>query len=376
MSTPDHPDSQTPSAGFLVSPAAHASSRRDPPGEIEKIAGCMWSVSSILLFLFGAVLVFVGGYFIVIRPALLTEDLRYLGASPAQVEAALPHLATWLGYVFRVLGGYIAATGILMMALAATAFRDHRLGAAIAAGVAGALSIGLMTAVNFVIESDFKWVLSGIAALWACSIIRSSIEALRTRASSLPVDQGATAGLSAALRGYERQYFEAVTLDASAEDVFAFADDFTRLSSHMGKSSAMMMGSSMKTSFDEGGGQAIGSHVRMTGRMLGIELFLDEVVREREPPRRKAWETVGTPRLLVIGGYRLGFDIAPIGQRTVLRVFIDYNLPFSFGQRLLGRVFGPVYAKWCVRQMVDGAAAALLRGIEFRAMSICSSAIW
>ena len=165
--------------------------------------------------------------------------------------------------------------------------------------------------------------------------------------------------LPAALLGYERQYSEIVALDANAEEVFAFADDFTRLSSHMGQSSAMMMGSSMQTSFDEGRGQAVGSHVRMTGRMLGIDLLLDEVVREREAPLHKAWETVGTPRLLVIGGYRLGFDITSIGQRSVLRVFIGYNLPTQPAQRLLGRLFGPVYAKWCVRQMVNGAAASL-----------------
>src|SRR4051812_34553551 len=63
-------------------------------------------------------------------------------------------------------------------------------------------------------------------------------------------------------------------------------------------------------------------------------------------------ETAGTPRLLVIGGYRLGFDLASSGEQADLRVFIGYDLPSSPGQRLLGRILGPVYAKWCVRQMV------------------------
>jgi hypothetical protein len=35
----------------------------------------------------------------------------------------------------------------------------------------------------------------------------------------------------------------------------------------------------------------------MSGKVVGVDLFLDEVIREREPPRRKVWETVGTPRL-------------------------------------------------------------------------------
>ncbi len=172
------------------------------------------------------------------------------------------------------------------------------------------------------------------------------------------VDQGQSPEPLASLRGYERQYSSGVVLKASAEQVFAFADDFAKLSSHMGTSSLMMMGSSMQTSFDEDRGQLVGSRVRMTGRMLGIDLALEEVIQVREPPRRKEWETIGHPRLLVIGDYRLGFEIASVGEYANLRVFIGYNLPSSPGLRLLGYIFGPVYARWCVRQMVDGARAS------------------
>ncbi len=172
MSMQDHPHNRMFEGGLAVSRAGAVSSRQDLGNQATKAAGRTWSMSSILLFLFGTILVVVGAYFIVIRPALLPEDLRYLGASQAQIETAAPRLAAWLGHVFRVLGGYIAATGILTMALAATAYRQHRRSAAIAAASAGAVSIGLMSAVNFAIGSDFKWVLSAIAALWACSIVR------------------------------------------------------------------------------------------------------------------------------------------------------------------------------------------------------------
>jgi hypothetical protein len=314
------------------------------------LAGSRWSASSISLFAFGVMLVVVGAYFMLIRPPLLPEDLRYLGTSRTALDAAFPHLTLWLNHVFLVLGGYISATGMLTMALAATAYRQQRLSAAIAAIAAGAASIGLMTAVNFAIQSDFKWVLAAISAVWACSIVLYGVETLR--ASS---NRDSAADLPASLNNFERHYAETVTLDAKAEDVFAFADDFTKLSSHMDKSSMMMMGSSMQTSFDEGLGRAVGSHVQMSGKILGRTLFLDEVVRQREPPHRKEWETVGTPRLLVIGSYRLGFDVSTTGKRANLSVFIGYNLPATPGQRLLGNILGPVYAKWCVRQMIDGA---------------------
>jgi hypothetical protein len=73
------------------------------------------------------------------------------------------------------------------------------------------------------------------------------------------------------------------------------------------------------------------------------------------PPRHKAWETVGNPTLLVIGNYRLGFDIASRGNSSDLRVFIDYDLPPSPKLRWLGNLLGPIYAKWCVGQMARSA---------------------
>jgi hypothetical protein len=79
-------------------------------------------------------------------------------------------LASWLTHVFRVMGGYIAATGTLAFTLAITAFRDRRPAAAIGTAVAGGLSIGWMTAVNFMINSDFKWVLPAMALIWTASI--------------------------------------------------------------------------------------------------------------------------------------------------------------------------------------------------------------
>lgn len=156
-------------------------------------------------------------------------------------------------------------------------------------------------------------------------------------------------------RHYERHYAEKVTIPAAAEEIFSHVDDFARLSSHMSRPSAMMMGGSMDMSFDAARGQAIGSHVRMSGKMMGIEVVLEEVVTEREPPRHKAWETIENPRLVVIEGYRLGFDITAGNNGSELCVFIDYDLPARPASRWLGYLFGAMYAKWCVRKMVNDA---------------------
>ena len=108
----------------------------------------------------------------------------------------------------------------------------------------------------------------------------------------------------------------------------------------------------MAYQFDAAKGRATGSRIRMTGNVLGVNLWVEEVVMVREPPRRKVWETRGVTRLLIIGGYQMGFEIDPVStDSSKLRVFIDYGSPTGFFGRFAGVVFGPLYARWCVRRM-------------------------
>ena len=130
-----------------------------------------WTPSSIVLIMAGVTLIAVGLYFILLRPPLLPEDVRYMALPPAQLDVLRPRLELWLTHVFRVMGGYVLATGVLTVTLAATSFRAHQQGAAIGALIGGAASIGWMAAVNFMIDSDFKWALLGMALLWACSLV-------------------------------------------------------------------------------------------------------------------------------------------------------------------------------------------------------------
>jgi hypothetical protein len=130
-----------------------------------------WTPSSIVLIIAGVALIGVGLYFILLRPPLLPEDVRYLALPTAQLDILRPRLELWLTQVFRVMGGYVLATGVLAVTLAATAFRAHQKGAAIGVLIGGTASIGWMAAVNFLIDSDFKWILLTMALLWACSLV-------------------------------------------------------------------------------------------------------------------------------------------------------------------------------------------------------------
>ena len=117
----------------------------------------------------------------------------------------------------------------------------------------------------------------------------------------------------------------------------------------------MMAGSSMVIEPDARHGRAVGSVIRLRGRVLGIPLSVEEVVTERTPPLRKVWKTTDKPRLLIIGRYSMGFEITPTGRTSRLRVFIDYELPYGKISIWLGRLFGHFYARWCTRRMADDA---------------------
>ena len=144
--------------------------------------------------------------------------------------------------------------------------------------------------------------------------------------------------------------------NAPVEQVFAFLDDPKALAAHMGESSMMMLGSRMSIGVDAGGGRVIGSTIRMHGHMMGIRLSLEEVITKRQVPAMKVWETIGTPKLLVISHYRMGFELTRNDASSLVRVFIDYSLPINAPGSWLGHLLGAVYARWCTKQMVGGAA--------------------
>ena len=144
--------------------------------------------------------------------------------------------------------------------------------------------------------------------------------------------------------------------NAPVDRVFAYLDDPKALAAHMGESSMMMLGSRMSIDVDADGGRAIGSKIRMRGRMMGIPLSLEEVIIERQVPYKKVWKTIGTPNLQVMAHYRMGFELTPKGDSSLVRVFIDYSLPANAPGSWLGRLLGGVYARWCTKQMADDVA--------------------
>ena len=114
--------------------------------------------ASILAF-GGFLLLAMGVYSIFIRPPLLPEDLRYMKITLPVEQDKMQGLQLWLRKVFWVMGCYIFTTGLLTIFIAFTSFRTRTSGAYGIVALSGISSIGAMTVVNFMIGSDFKWVL-------------------------------------------------------------------------------------------------------------------------------------------------------------------------------------------------------------------------
>lgn len=137
--------------------------------------------SSTILVLCGIILIGLGLYFVFLRPPLLPEDPRYMGASLAEIQATAPGLFNWLQKVFWVMGGYVFTTGLLTLYVAITAFRTRASGAVWIVAAAGLTSIGWMAVVNFIIVSDFRWLLLGFAVLWIIALLLFGIEERKRR---------------------------------------------------------------------------------------------------------------------------------------------------------------------------------------------------
>lgn len=112
-----------------------------------------------------------GLYFMFLRPPILPEDLRYMHVTLSNLQSELPGLQTWLKKVFFVMGGYIFTTGLLTTYFSLTSFKRRETGVFGLITFTGMSSLGVMIFINFLIVSDFKWVLLIFALPWVIALI-------------------------------------------------------------------------------------------------------------------------------------------------------------------------------------------------------------
>ena len=144
--------------------------RRDADPAL-KAFGKSRSVPMWMLAVCGVWLMGLGLYFIVLRPPLLPEDPRFMGTTLEQIRIAVPGLEGWLKKVFTVMGGFMAGAGVLTVFVAAVAIPQRSTGTSWALAISGALTVALMSATNFALHSDFRWLLLLPALVWLGGLV-------------------------------------------------------------------------------------------------------------------------------------------------------------------------------------------------------------
>ena len=130
---------------------------RPPPFELVFIVCGVWLIG-------------LGLYFIFLRPALLPEDLRYIGVTLREIQSAVPGLEHWMHRVFAVMGGFMVGAGILLIHVMTGGLDTPKKRALITTTLAGVSTVGIMSATNFQLDSDFKWLLLIPCLIWAVGL--------------------------------------------------------------------------------------------------------------------------------------------------------------------------------------------------------------
>jgi len=124
----------------------------------------------ILFLVCGVWMIGLGLYFAFLRPTLLPEDLRYMGAGLREIQSAAPGIDRWLRHVFAVVGGFMAGAGMLTIFLVKNLSRARNKWTLAVVALAGFSTVGTMSVTNFQLDSDFKWLLLIPALLWAAGL--------------------------------------------------------------------------------------------------------------------------------------------------------------------------------------------------------------
>ena len=125
-------------------------------------------LSGILLLALGLLTMGTAVFFLVLRPALLPEDIRHTGIDPGTLP---PAFLEWLGTVFRTWGGFIAGFGVLLLGIGGFLLSGRARCLYWATAIGAVVAFGRFLFSNILLDSDFLWFISALFALAAATAI-------------------------------------------------------------------------------------------------------------------------------------------------------------------------------------------------------------
>lgn len=126
------------------------------------------ALSGILLLVLGLLTMGTAVFFLVLRPALLPEDIRHTGIDPGTLP---PAFLEWLGTVFRTWGGFIAGFGVLLLGIGGFLLSGRARCLYWATAIGAVVAFGRFLFSNILLDSDFLWFIAALFALAAATAI-------------------------------------------------------------------------------------------------------------------------------------------------------------------------------------------------------------
>ncbi|HEY8914458.1 hypothetical protein [Lacisediminihabitans sp.] len=132
------------------------------------------ALSGAITCVLGVLTLGVGVYFLILRPALLPEDIRYTGIDPNTLP---PAFVDWLGIVFSTWGGFIAGFGITILGIGVFMLSGRAVWLYLGIAVGVLVAFGRFLLSNIMINSDSLWL---IAALFVLALALSIVLLVKT----------------------------------------------------------------------------------------------------------------------------------------------------------------------------------------------------
>lgn len=127
----------------------------------------------------------------------------------------------------------------------------------------------------------------------------------------------------------------------------------------MMKSSMPMMGSKLELQQLSPNNTGSNAKLRWFGKVMGFRMDFTVVTTNWVKDSEKIWETVGDARMIILSWYRMRLFLRAVGEATDVELSIDYEKPKTIFFGLLAFLLAPIYANWCLGNMLTDSKMAL-----------------
>ncbi len=146
---------------------------------------------------------------------------------------------------------------------------------------------------------------------------------------------------------------KSIIIHSTSEEVFAYMDNISNAGMHMTKNSMPMMGSKLKLKQLSENATGINSKFRWYGKMMGFTMEFTVVVTKWIKGKEKVWETVGEAKMIILKWYQMHLILVPEGKDTKTELSIAYTKPKNVIFRFVALFLAPLYANWCLNNMLN-----------------------